>query len=930
MNEYYYGTRTNIQRAHVESIMDTVVEELLKDERRRFVYVEMAYFSLWFNRQTPQMQETVRKLVKEERLQFAGGAWTANDEATVHYQSVIDQFTLGLQFLAATFDKCARPRVGWQIDAFGHSEQMPSILAQMGYDGQFFARVDFEEKKGRMNNHSAEMIWQASASQGERSEIFSSILYKHYSAPTGFCFDILCTDDPIVDDDNELNNVEDKVDEFIDYILGMSEHYRATDLLVPMGDDFHYMVAARNFNNMDKLIKYVNARQVNGSNVNVFYSTPGCYLQALHRAQLTWPTKTQDFFPYADKPHAYWTGYFTSRPTFKYFIRLGNHFLQVVKQLAALSKLHNIPDAMNNLNKLKQSLGIMQHHDAITGTCKQHVVNDYTRILSSALTLAEHTAKMALQKLTSLKTGQFVSCLQLNISICEFTQNRPNNLLVTVYNPLTRATKQYVRIPVPRGYYMVKDFKGNAVKSQLVPLPEELIALKYLRPNLTQYDLVFEAEVEKLGHYHIKSTNGDFESQNVSVDSEMKELSKEPQGEMVGNSLVKLFFDNNGFLWKVEMNGVSANVSQKFLFYEATKEGDKQTSGAYISAPLIQGANIRSFKIDLKIYDGPLVKEIHQHFNNWTSQVIRIYEGVSRVEFEWLIGPIPVGDRLGKEVVTVFSSDIRNQYVFHTDSNGREMINRKRNIMKEIPGNYYPITGRIVLEDDKKRMTLLNDRAQGGSCLGDGTLELMLHRRLLHDDSRGLGEPLNDTTVARGKIYMILNSADNDTATEERLIQQELHLPVWLFFSRSFLNVNSTVNGNFSSLPEGIEVLTLEPFTSLKTLLRLENMFDKSSITFNLKPFLMSLKAEKIYETTIDGNMLLKDMKRLKFQKDENPVKNLEYYIAKHRPLEEKLKAKNKKFEITMEPMEIRTFIITHKNFDVEDIQLYANRHQLF
>lgn len=121
---------------------------------------------------------------------------------------------MDLRFLAATFDKCARPRVGWQIDAFGHSEQMPSILAQMGYDGQFFARVDFEEKKGRMNNHSAEMIWQASASQGERSEIFSSILYKHYSAPTGFCFDILCTDDPIVDDDNELNNVEDKVGKF--------------------------------------------------------------------------------------------------------------------------------------------------------------------------------------------------------------------------------------------------------------------------------------------------------------------------------------------------------------------------------------------------------------------------------------------------------------------------------------------------------------------------------------------------------------------------------------------------------------------------------------------------------------------------------------------------------------------------------------------
>uniref|UniRef100_A0A1A9W6T6 Glycoside hydrolase family 38 N-terminal domain-containing protein n=1 Tax=Glossina brevipalpis TaxID=37001 RepID=A0A1A9W6T6_9MUSC len=35
VDEYYYGTRTIVQRAHVEGIIDTVVEELLKDERRR-------------------------------------------------------------------------------------------------------------------------------------------------------------------------------------------------------------------------------------------------------------------------------------------------------------------------------------------------------------------------------------------------------------------------------------------------------------------------------------------------------------------------------------------------------------------------------------------------------------------------------------------------------------------------------------------------------------------------------------------------------------------------------------------------------------------------------------------------------------------------------------------------------------------------------
>uniref|UniRef100_A0A1A9W6T5 Alpha-mannosidase n=1 Tax=Glossina brevipalpis TaxID=37001 RepID=A0A1A9W6T5_9MUSC len=869
---------------------------------------------------TPKMQDTVRKLVKEGRLQFAGGAWTANDEAAVHYQSVIDQFTLGLQFLSETFDKCARPRVGWQIDAFGHSQEFASILTQMGYDGQFFARVDFKEKKERMNKLLAEMIWQASESQDERSEIFSSILYNHYSPPPGFCFDILCTDDPIVDEDSGLNNVEDKVDVFIEYIINMSEHYRATDLLVPMGDDFHYMVAARNFKNMDKLIKYVNARQANGSLVNIFYSTPACYLQALHRARLTWPTKREDFFPYFDNSDSYWTGYFTSRPTFKYFVRLSDHFLQAAKQLAALSELHNIPQAMNNLNELKQGVGVMQHHDAITGTCKQHVLNDYSRMLSSALNSAETTAKMALQKLTQLKRGEFASCLQLNISLCEFTQKKPNNLVVTIFNPLTRAIKQYVRIPVPYGSYMVKDNEGKFIKSQLVPLPEELIALKDLRPNLTQHELVFEAKVEKLSHYHIKNVNRDSDNLvlgDCSVDSEVMPLNKEGEDQVVQNSLVKLFFNNYGFLTKVEMNGVSANVSQSFLYYEAIKEGKQQTSGAYISAPSTPGADVSALKADLTIYNGTLVKEIHQHFNNWISQVIRIYEGVNLVEFEWLIGPIPVDDGIGKEVITRFTSEIRNHDVFYTDSNGREMINRTRKNRTGIPDNYYPITGRIVLEDDRKRLTLFNDRAQGGSSSAEGILELMLHRRLLHDDLRGLGEPLNETTVARGKIYMVLNSSDKDKVVDERLLQQEIHLPVWLFFSRSFQNTNSTVNANFSSLPRGIEVLTLEPFTNRESLLRLENMFDQSSVTFNLKPFLKSLKVVKIRETTIDGNMSLKDMKRLKFQKDGYIGTNLEYLTANHKPLEEKLKTNNKKFEITMERMEIRTFIITHKNFDV-------------
>jgi len=73
--------------------------------------------------------------------------------------------------------------------------------------------------------------------------------------------------------------------------------------------------------------RYTNQR--NGSLYNLFYSTPSCYLKALHDLDLQWPTNNYDFFPYSSDPHAFWTGYFSSRPTVKYFERMGNNLLQV-------------------------------------------------------------------------------------------------------------------------------------------------------------------------------------------------------------------------------------------------------------------------------------------------------------------------------------------------------------------------------------------------------------------------------------------------------------------------------------------------------------------------------------------------------------------------------------------------------------------------
>ncbi len=58
------------------------------------------------------------------------------------------------------------------------------------------------------------------------------------------------------------------------------------------------------FKNLDKLVHHANL----DGRVNVLYSSPAAYTAAKHAYNVSWPLKTDDFFPYADCPTCYWTG----------------------------------------------------------------------------------------------------------------------------------------------------------------------------------------------------------------------------------------------------------------------------------------------------------------------------------------------------------------------------------------------------------------------------------------------------------------------------------------------------------------------------------------------------------------------------------------------------------------------------------------------
>jgi hypothetical protein len=43
------------------------------------------------------------------------------------------------------------------------------------------------------------------------------------------------------------------------------------------------------------------------------------------------------------------------------------------------------------------------------------------------------------------------------------------------------------------------------------------------------------------------------------------------------------------------------------------------------------------------------VQEVHQVYNEWLSQVVRVYAEENIAELEWMVGPIPIGRYLFKK-----------------------------------------------------------------------------------------------------------------------------------------------------------------------------------------------------------------------------------------------------------------------------------------
>ena len=104
--------------------------------------MEIKFFAMYWDQCTPSKKEVIRKLVSEGRLEFANGGWSMHDEACTHYDDLMNNMLVGHEWIVKEFGESARPKVGWHLDPFGHSNANPRLFAEMGFDSWFFARID--------------------------------------------------------------------------------------------------------------------------------------------------------------------------------------------------------------------------------------------------------------------------------------------------------------------------------------------------------------------------------------------------------------------------------------------------------------------------------------------------------------------------------------------------------------------------------------------------------------------------------------------------------------------------------------------------------------------------------------------------------------------------------------------------------------------
>ncbi|KAG0483166.1 hypothetical protein HPP92_011250 [Vanilla planifolia] len=387
--------------------------------------------------------------------------------------------------------------------------------------------------------------------------------------------------------------------------------------------------------------------------------------------------------------------------------------------------------------------------------------------------------------------------------------------VVIVYNSLGWRREDVIRIPVVSDSVIVHDSSnGREIESQLLPIFDASLGLQslyvkaYLGVSLMlppKFWLAFPVSVPPFGFSTYIISNAEKIGSGAVMSSPYASKTGNNQKVEVGPGDLKLMYSADKqqlSYYSVSKSSVKASLKQSYKFYAGSvgNKSDLQASGAYVFRPNGTSAIKSEIQEPFNILQGPILDEVHEQINPWIYQITRVYKAKNHVEIEFAI------------------RDYRSDW--------------ELNVNQPVAGNYYPINLGAYIQDNSTELSILVDRCMGGSSIRDGQVEIMLHRRLLHDDGKGVAEALNETIctndectglTVKGTIYLRINPVGEGTKWR-RTTGQEIYSPLLISFSEldgsnwetSHISTFSAMESSYA-LPDNVAMITLQIINIVET-----------------------------------------------------------------------------------------------------------------
>ncbi|XP_028402374.1 alpha-mannosidase 2-like [Dendronephthya gigantea] len=794
-------------------ILDNVVDALALDKRRKFIWAEMSYLSMWWEEVDDRRKKLFKEQVKNGQMEIVTGGWVMNDEANTHYFAMIDQLIEGQQWLEANIG--VKPQAGWAIDPFGHTPTMAYILKRSGFHSMLIQRTHYAVKKYLARRKKLEFMWRQNWDHSSSTDMFCHMMpFYSYDVPhtCGPEPAICCQFDfrrlpgggiqcpwhisPVKIDDN---NVAQRAEKLLDQYRKKATLYKSNIVLIPLGDDFRYEMkfeTTEQFSNYQRLFDYMNSHPK--LKVKAQFGTLSDYFNKLWEKNGVkpgkqppgYPTLSGDFYTYADRDDHYWSGYFTTRPFYKNMDRVLESRLRAAEIIYHLAYSHARKDGVklfpstnlfHLLMQARRNLGVFQHHDGITGTAKDHVVVDYgfrlLRSLQDTARIIEDSSYFLLHKSRKdyKPNDESLTMVQYDEErkgqdgfptkrILAVKSSKPRK--VTLYNSLEGYRVQVVSILVSTLKIKVTNATGHTISFQVSPVFDN-----DFKPVPNSYRVHFVANIPPLGlaTYTIEETSSVNSLSSVylyhhvgdvNLDKEFTVERKDwDSGDIVlENDALHVTFDSShGTMVKLTTveDGKTLDLLMAFMTYGTAHASDR--SGAYLFLPdgPAQPLNLPSHS-RIIVLKGRI-------FNELTVQLplvqhrVRLYnvpgpEGMT-IDIE---NAVDIREEHNRELAMRFSTNILNNNEIFTDLNGFQMQLHKTLTKLPLQANFYPMPNSAIIQDKKTRLTLHSAQANGVASLKSGSLEVILDRRLTQDDNRGLGQGVMDNkrTPANFRLFV--------------------------------------------------------------------------------------------------------------------------------------------------------------------------------